>query len=131
MISIPQEGNLATNNDVWAVVETDTNGKPKKLGLELASLAAQTASQYGGQGGAIVFGPREAAEAVGQYGPSTVYYCDDPAYKTDIVGPASAVIASLIAAAHPATGALAFHAAWARTGRVASAASSAWASRPT
>ncbi|MEP6774290.1 MAG: electron transfer flavoprotein subunit alpha/FixB family protein [Chloroflexota bacterium] len=87
---------MATNYDVWAVVETDTNGKPKKLGLELASLAAQTASQYGGQGGAVVFGPREAADTVGQYGPSTVYYCDDPAYKTDIVGPASALIASLI-----------------------------------
>ena len=48
---------MATNNDVWAVVETDGNGKPKKLGLELASLAAQLASQYGGQGGAIVIGP--------------------------------------------------------------------------
>jgi electron transfer flavoprotein alpha subunit len=95
------EGIVATNNDVWAVVETDSNGRPKKLGLELASLAAQTAAQYSGQGGAIVFGPREAAEAVGQYGPSTIFYCDDPAYKADIAGPASAVIASLITEHNP------------------------------
>ena len=101
LITPKREGNVATNNDVWAVVETDTNGKPKKLGLELASLAAQAAAQYGGQGGAIVFGPREAGDTVGQYGPSTVFYCDDPAYKADIVGPASAVIASLITQHNP------------------------------
>lgn len=92
---------MATSNDVWAVVETDNSGKPKKLGLELASLAAQAAAQYGGQGGAIVFGPREAGDTVGQYGPATVFYCDDPAYKADIVGPASAVIASLITQHNP------------------------------
>ena len=44
---------MATNNDTWAVVETDNNGKPKKLGLELATMAAQVAAQYGGQGGAV------------------------------------------------------------------------------
>ncbi|HYO48703.1 MAG TPA: electron transfer flavoprotein subunit alpha/FixB family protein [Chloroflexia bacterium] len=92
---------MATNNDVWAVVETDNGGRPKTLGLELASMAAQVAAQYGGQGGAIVIGPREAAEAVGQYGVSQVYYCPDPRCKSDIVGPASAVIASLIKQHNP------------------------------
>jgi electron transfer flavoprotein alpha subunit len=87
---------VATNNDVWAVVETDGSGRPKKLGLELAGLAGQVTGQYGGQGGAIVIGPREAAEAVGQYGLSNVFYCDDPACKQDIVGPASALVAQLI-----------------------------------
>jgi electron transfer flavoprotein alpha subunit len=87
---------VPTNNDVWAVVETDANGKPKKLGLELASMAAQVAAQYSGQGGAIVIGPREAAEAVGQYGPAQVFYCPDPRCKTDPVGPASAAISALV-----------------------------------
>jgi electron transfer flavoprotein alpha subunit len=92
---------VATNNDVWAVVETDGSGRPKKLGLELAGLAGQVAGQYGGQGGAIVIGPREAAEAVGQYGLSNVFYCDDPACKQDVVGPASALVAQLIGEHNP------------------------------
>ncbi len=92
---------MATSNDVWAVVETDGNGKPKRLGLELASMAVQLAGQYGGQGGAIVIGPREAAEVVGQYGVSQVYYCPDPQCKSDIVGPASAVISQLIGQHNP------------------------------
>jgi electron transfer flavoprotein alpha subunit len=92
---------VATNNDVWAVVETDNAGRPKKLGLELASMAAQVAAQYGGQGMAIVIGPREAGEAVGQYGVSQVYFCPDPRCKSDIIGPASAVIASLIKQHNP------------------------------
>lgn len=87
---------MPTSNDVWAVVETDVNGKPKKLGLELASLAAQAAAQYGGKGAAIVIGSREAAETVGQYGVGQVYYSPDPRCKSDIVGPAAAVVASLI-----------------------------------
>lgn len=92
---------MPTNNDVWAVVEADGAGKPKRLGLELTSLAARLAEQYGGQGGAIVIGPREAAEAVGGYGAARVYYCADPACKSDPVGPASAIIAQLIGANNP------------------------------
>ena len=59
---------MPTNNDVWAVIETDNAGRTKRLGLELASAAAKLAGQYGGQAGAVVIGPREAAEVVGQYG---------------------------------------------------------------
>ncbi|HYP39825.1 MAG TPA: electron transfer flavoprotein subunit alpha/FixB family protein [Chloroflexia bacterium] len=92
---------MATNNDVWAVVETDNGGRPKKLGLELASMAGQVAAQYGGQGGAIVIGPREAAETVGQYDVSHVYYCPDPRCKSDIVGPAAAVVSALIKQHNP------------------------------
>ncbi len=92
---------MATNNDIWAVVETDNTGKPKKLGLELVSMAAQVAAQYGGQGGAVVIGPREAAEVVGQYGASQVFYCADSRCKSDIVGPAAAAIASLISQHNP------------------------------
>ena len=92
---------MPTSNDVWAVVETDAGGKPKKLGLELASLAARVAEQYGGQGGAVVIGPREGAEVVGQYGPGQVFYCSDPRCKSDVVGPAAAVISSLVAQHNP------------------------------
>ena len=102
---------MATNNDVWAVVETDNNGKPKKLGLELASMAAQVAGQYGGQGGAMVIGPREAADVVGQYGAAQVFYCADPACKSDIVGPCGGCYSLAHQPAQPAPGALPVHAA--------------------
>jgi electron transfer flavoprotein alpha subunit len=92
---------VATNNDVWAVVETDNGGRAKRLGLELASLAVKTAAQYGGQAGVIVIGPREAADAAAQFGAANVFYCADPQCKSDIVGPASAVIASLIQQHNP------------------------------
>jgi electron transfer flavoprotein alpha subunit len=92
---------MTTSNDVWAIVETTAEGKPKKLGLELATLAVQLAAQYGGQGGAVVIGPREAAEVVGGYGVAMVFYCADPACKSDLVGPASAVIAGLISQHSP------------------------------
>jgi electron transfer flavoprotein alpha subunit len=70
---------VATNNDVWAVVEADNSGKPKKLGLELVTLASELAAQHGGSGGAVVIGPREAADTVGRYGASSVFYASDPA----------------------------------------------------
>jgi electron transfer flavoprotein alpha subunit len=64
-------------------------------------MAARLAGEYGGQGGAIVIGPREAAEAVAQYGASQVFHCPDPQCKSDIIGPASAVISQLIAQHNP------------------------------
>src|SRR5262249_19350952 len=84
-----------------AVVETDGSGKPKKLGLELVTLASELAAQHGGSGGAIVLGPQEAAGAVAQYGASTAYYNADPRLKGDLTGPASALIASLISRHNP------------------------------
>src|SRR3954447_26270034 len=92
---------MPTTNDIWAVVETDGDGRPKRLGLELASMAAQLAAQYGGKGGAVVIGPRETADTVGQYGAAQVYYCPDPRCKSDIVGPAAAAISALIAQHNP------------------------------
>jgi electron transfer flavoprotein alpha subunit len=92
---------VATNNDVWAVVETDNNGQPKKLGLEFTTLASELAAQYGGSGGAIVLGPREAAETAGRYGASSVFYSADPRLKADLTGPASALIAALIGQSNP------------------------------
>ena len=87
---------MATNNDVWAVIETDGSGKPKKLGIELVMLAAELAALHGGSGGAIVLGPQSAAGALANYGASTVFYNDDARTKADLTGPASALIASLI-----------------------------------
>ncbi len=92
---------MATNNDVWAIVETDAGGNPKKLGLELAGLAAQLAGEYGGQVGAVVVGPQEAAQKLGQYGASQVFFVDDPHCKSDPVGPAAAAIAALISLHNP------------------------------
>ncbi|MEA2575289.1 MAG: electron transfer flavoprotein alpha subunit [Chloroflexia bacterium] len=89
------------NNDVWAIVETDSAGRPKRLGLELAGMAAQLAGEYGGQGGAVVIGPREAAETVGQFGASQVFYVGDERCKSDPVGPAVAAISTLISQHNP------------------------------
>jgi electron transfer flavoprotein alpha subunit len=82
-------------------VETDGSGKPKKLGLELVTLASELAGQYGGSGGAVVLGPQAAAEAVGQYGAGSAFYSDDARLKGDLTGPASALIAGLIGQHNP------------------------------
>jgi electron transfer flavoprotein alpha subunit len=92
---------VATTNDVWAIVETDSEGRPKRLGFELTTLAAQLAQGYGGSAGAIVVGPAEAAQGVGAYGAASVFALSDPAYKTDPVGPASAAICQLIGRGTP------------------------------
>jgi electron transfer flavoprotein alpha subunit len=90
------ESTLSTTQDIWAVVETDSQGRPRRLGLELASMAAKLAQANGGQGGAIVIGPREAADAVAAYGPATVTYCADARCRDEAVTPAAATIAALI-----------------------------------
>ena len=92
---------MTTTNDIWAIVETDSNGRPRRLGLELAAQAVTLAAQSGGNAGAIVIGPRAAADAVAGYGVSSVQYCADPRCRDEIVGPAAAAIASAIAAGQP------------------------------
>src|SRR5438067_2815005 len=71
------------------------------MGLEQTTLASELSAQHGGSGGAVVIGPREAADTVGRYGASSVFYASDPALKSDITGPASALIASLISQHNP------------------------------
>jgi electron transfer flavoprotein alpha subunit len=92
---------LSTTQDIWAVVETDSQGRPRRLGLELASHAARLAEAAGGQGGAVVIGSRATAETVAAYGPAMVYYCPDPRCQDEVVGPAAAVIAALIQQGRP------------------------------
>ena len=87
---------MSTTQDIWAVVETDSQGRPRRLGLELASTAAKLAQANGGQGGAIVIGSREAADVVAAYGPATVTYCADARCRDEAVTPAAATIAALI-----------------------------------
>ena len=87
---------MSTTQDIWAVVETDSQGRPRRLGLELASTAAKLAQANGGQGGAIVIGSREAADAVAAYGPATVYYCADARCRDEAVTPAAATMPSRV-----------------------------------
>ena len=92
---------MSTSNDIWAVVETDSQGRPRRLGLELATKAAALAGTSGGQGVAVVIGGREAAETVAGYGPATVYYCADPRCRQEVNGPAAAAIAALVSEHQP------------------------------
>jgi electron transfer flavoprotein alpha subunit len=92
---------LSTSQDIWAVVETDSQGRPRRLGLELVSHAAKLAQAAGGQGAAIVIGPRPAADAVAAYGAATVYYCADARCRDEVVAPAAATIAALIGQHNP------------------------------
>jgi electron transfer flavoprotein alpha subunit len=96
-----EESLLSTTRDVFAVVEVDAQGRPKRLGLEIASKAAELADGLGGQAVAVVFGPRTAAEGLGAYGISRVYVCTDPRCQEELVGPPAAVLASLITQHNP------------------------------
>ncbi|MGI8588856.1 MAG: electron transfer flavoprotein subunit alpha/FixB family protein [Chloroflexia bacterium] len=92
---------MSTTRDVLAVVEADGQGRPKRLGLELASKAVELAAQAGGRAVGVVFGPRSAAEALGAYGLSRVYVCTDPRCQEELIGPPAAVLSSLIEQHNP------------------------------
>jgi electron transfer flavoprotein alpha subunit len=87
---------LSTTRDIFVMVEVDSQGRPKRLSLELASKAAEMAAQAGGRAVGVVCGPRAAAEALGAYGLSHVYVCADPRCQDELIGPPAAVLAALI-----------------------------------
>jgi len=92
---------LSTTRDIFVMVEVDAQGKPKRLGLELASQAAAIAGPLGGRAVGVVCGPRAAAESLGAYGLSQVYYCPDPRCQEELIGPPAAVLAALIGQHNP------------------------------
>jgi electron transfer flavoprotein alpha subunit len=83
------------------MAETDSQGRPKRLSLELASKAAELAGQLGGRAVGVVCGPASAAQTLGEYGLSHVFYCPDPRCADELIGPPAAVLAGLIQQHNP------------------------------
>lgn len=92
---------MSTTRDIFIMVEADSQGRPKRLGLELAGKAAELAGQTGGRVQALVCGPRSAAEALGTYGVHHVYLCTDPRCQEELIGPPAAVLAELVRKTNP------------------------------
>ena len=92
---------MSTTRDIFVMAEVDSQGKPKRLSLELASKAAELAGQVGGRAVAVVCGPRSAAEALGAYGVQQVYLCTDPRCQEELIGPPAAVLAALVREHNP------------------------------
>ena len=92
---------MPTSKDIFVMAETDSQGKPKRLSLELAGKAAELAAQTGGRAVGVVCGPATAAATLGEYGLSHVFYCPDPRCADELIGPPAAVLASLIQAHTP------------------------------
>ncbi len=92
---------MSTTRDIFVMAEVDSQGKPKRLSLELASKAAELAGQVGGRAVAVVCGPRSAAEALGAYGVQQVYLCTDARCQEELIGPPAAVLAALVREHNP------------------------------
>ncbi len=92
---------MSTTHDIFVMVETDSQGRPNRLSLELASKAVALAGAAGGKAVAVVCGPRGAAEALGNAGVQQIYLCTDPRCREELIGPPAAVLAALIAEHQP------------------------------
>jgi len=92
---------VTTTRDIFVMAEADSQGRPKRLSLELASKAAALAGELGGRAVGVICGPRGAAEALGAYGLSQVYYCPDPRCQEELIGPPAAVLDGLIGQHNP------------------------------
>ncbi len=90
-------------NDVWALAEI-TNGKLAGISLQLASKAADLASQLGGSSAAVALGTNTAAAAqeLGSCGVKTVYAADGAVYDAYLIQPQVETLAALVREHQPA-----------------------------
>jgi electron transfer flavoprotein alpha subunit len=80
------------------VVVDSTGGEPKKVSLELLTLARNLGSPS-----AVVFGPADSLVAkLGEYGAEKVYVADSPEVADFLVAPKATVLASLVRQVQPA-----------------------------
>jgi electron transfer flavoprotein alpha subunit len=84
-------------SEIWAFIEQD-KGEPKKISLEMATLAKRLSEQTGGTAAAVVMGDgaRSAAEKVGQYGVAKAYVKEDSKYSDYVVVPQAHLLANLV-----------------------------------
>jgi electron transfer flavoprotein alpha subunit len=79
-------------------------GQPRRISLEIASTAANLASELGGKVHALALGPGASASAasLGEYGVDVVHASDDAVYEQHGIEPAVGAAASVIQALNPA-----------------------------
>ena len=89
--------------EIWAYIEQE-KGEPKKISLEMATLAKRLADQAGGTAAAVATGPgaKAAAEKVGAYGIAKGYAKDDAKYGEYVITPQAHLLANLIREKKPA-----------------------------
>lgn len=90
-------------SEIWAYIEQD-KGEPKKISLEMATLAKRLADQSGATAAAVIIGPgaRAAAEKVGAYGVAKAYAKEDAKYGEYVITPQAHLLAKLIREKKPA-----------------------------
>ncbi|MDP2661888.1 MAG: electron transfer flavoprotein subunit alpha/FixB family protein [Dehalococcoidia bacterium] len=84
-------------SEIWALIEQE-KGEPKKISLEMATLARRLADQSGATAAAVVIGPgaKAAAEKVGGYGIGKAYVKEDNKYAEYAITPQAHLLAGLI-----------------------------------
>ncbi len=84
-------------SEIWAFIEQD-KGEPKKISLEMATLAKRLADQSGATAAAVIMGPgaKAAAEKLGGYGIAKAYAKDDSKYGDYVITPQAHLLANLI-----------------------------------
>lgn len=89
-------------SEIWALIEQE-KGQPKKISLEMATLAKRLADQSGTTAAAVVIGPgaKAAAEQLGSYGITKVYAKDDNKYGEYVISPQAHLLATLISEKKP------------------------------
>ena len=73
----------AKTKDLWVFIETNEDGSPKKVGLELLNPGRMMADKQGGKLVAVVIGDNvaESVEQAGIYGADQVIVVEGPEYK--------------------------------------------------
>lgn len=84
-------------SEIWALIEQD-KGEPKKISLEMSTLAKKLADQAGATAAAVIIGPgaKAAAEKVGAYGIAKAYVKDDNKYSEYVITPQAHLLTNLI-----------------------------------
>ncbi|MCL2856740.1 MAG: electron transfer flavoprotein subunit alpha/FixB family protein [Oscillospiraceae bacterium] len=96
---------MATTKDLWVFIETNSNGTPKNVGLELLNPGRRLADEQGGKLVAVVIAQDVsiAAKAAGDYGADCVLTVEGPEYENYSTDAYTAVFAYLIKKHEPLT----------------------------
>jgi len=88
----------AKTKDLWVFIETDGNGMPKNVGLELLNPGRRIADAQGGKLVAVIIAGDcgKAADEVGRYGADEIIVLEGPEYKPYSPDAHAAALAYLI-----------------------------------
>lgn len=90
-------------SEVWAIADQE-QGVPKKIALELTTLAKKLADQLNTTAAAVVLGvgARAAASKLGQYGAGRIYLQEEERFSSYVITPQAHFLADLITEKRPA-----------------------------